>query len=235
MHTSLLAGVLSGLALIVAIGAQNAYVLRQGIRQSHVWLVVLTCVCSDVALIGLGVVGVGAAIAQVPSLLVALRWAGAAYLMWLGVKALRSARRPQTLLGANESDSALRTVNADNPAAGIQKCDAAATCGDQPTVPSAKMTETRSAVLMTTLTLTWLNPHVYLDTVILLGNLAQQHGDRRWVFAAGAMAASVTWFTLLGFGAVLLRPFFQSARSWQILDIGVGLTMITLAVFLIVH
>ena len=148
-------GLLTGLALIVAIGAQNAFVLRQGVRREHVGAVVLVCMASDAVLILAGTAGVGALVQAVPWLLEVLRWGGALYLLWFAVSSLRAALRPQGLM----AEQAPRTAG---------------------------------SVIATTLALTWLNPHVYLDTVVLLGSLANQHGpDARWVFAAGAVAASV--------------------------------------------
>lgn len=191
-----LAGMVSGLALIVAIGAQNAFVLRQGIRREHVWAVVLVCALSDVALIAAGVAGLGALIAQAPTVLAVLRWAGVAYLLWLGVQSLKSAATPAQMSVDTESSPGGATL---------------------------------VKVVVTALGLTYLNPHVYLDTVILLGNLANQHGDLRWHFACGAMTASLVWFVSLGFGAAKLAPVFASAKSWRVLDAVVGVTMLVLA------
>lgn len=199
MLPSVVAGVASGLALIVAIGAQNAFVLRQGIRREHVWAVVLVCALSDVVLIGAGVAGLGALIAEVPMVLSVMRWAGVGYLLWLGVQSWRAAAKPAALTVEREE----RTVG---------------------------VTWQRSAIAA--LGLTYLNPHVYLDTVILLGNLANQHGSLRWHFAVGAMTASIVWFVSLGFGAAKLAPVFASARAWQVLDVVVGKTMFVFAALL---
>ena len=148
-------GLLVAIGLIMAIGAQNAFVLRQGLRGEHVLAVCLACAVSDAVLILAGTAGVGALVQAVPWLLEVLRWGGALYLLWFAVSSLRVALRPQGLV----AEQAPRTAG---------------------------------SVIATTLALTWLNPHVYLDTVVLLGSLANQHGpDARWVFAAGAVAASV--------------------------------------------
>ena len=194
MTTLVLTGLLTGLALIVAIGAQNAFVLRQGVRREHVGLVVVVCMASDAVLILAGTAGVGALVQAVPWLLEALRWAGALYLLWFAASSLRSALKPQALV----AEQAPRTAD---------------------------------SVLGTTLALTWLNPHVYLDTVVLLGSLANQHGpDGRWAFAAGAVLGSVLWFTALGYGARLLSRVLADPRAWRVLDVLIAAVMAVLAV-----
>ena len=199
MLTHALAGLLTGLGLIVAIGAQNAFVLRQGLARDHVGLVVLVCALSDLALIVAGTAGLGALVTGAPTLLTALKWLGAAYLVWFAVRSFRSARHPAAL-GEGELP---RTA--------------------------------RGSVLATVLALTWLNPHVYLDTVLMLGNLANQHGSAgRWWFAGGAGVGSIVWFTGLGFGARALSGPLARPRTWQVLDVLIGLTMLLLAVVLIV-
>lgn len=190
-------GLLTGLALIVAIGAQNAFVLRQGVRREHVGAVVLVCMASDAVLILAGTAGVGALVRAVPWLLEVLRWGGALYLLWFAVSSLRAALRPQGLVAEQAS-------------------------------------RTAGSVIATTLALTWLNPHVYLDTVVLLGSLANQHGpDARWVFAAGAVAASVLWFTALGYGARLLARVLADPKAWRVVDVVIAVVMAVLAVRLI--
>lgn len=192
-----LTGLLTGLALIVAIGSQNAFVLRQGVRREHVGPVVLVCLLSDAVLILAGTAGVGALVQAVPWLLEALRWAGAAYLLWFAATSARAALRP----GALEAVQAPRTAG---------------------------------SVVGTTLALTWLNPHVYLDTVVLLGSVANQHGpEGRWVFAVGAVFASVVWFTALGFGARLLAGVLARPRAWQVVDLAIAVVMAALAVSLL--
>lgn len=192
-----LTGLLTGLALIVAIGAQNAFVLRQGVRREHVGPVVLVCLLSDAVLILAGTAGVGALVQAVPWLLEALRWAGAAYLLWFAATSARAALRPEAL----EAVQAPRTAG---------------------------------SVVGTTLALTWLNPHVYLDTVVLLGSVANQHGpEGRWVFAVGAVFASVVWFTALGFGARLLAGVLARPRAWQVVDLAIAVVMAALAVSLL--
>ena len=196
---SLVSGLASGLSLIVAIGAQNAFVLRQGVQRSHVLLVVAVCAISDLVLIVLGVAGVGVLIEQAPAVLEVVRWAGAAFLVAYGAMA------------------AVRAIR-----------------GTQAAQPAAGHTGTWAAALGTCLALTWLNPHVYLDTVLLLGSLAGTHGaDGRWWFAAGAGLGSVAWFAALGTGARFLAPLFARPGSWRVLDGGIALVMVTLAVMLV--
>lgn len=197
MLVHLLAGLATGLSLIVAIGAQNAFVLRQGLARDRIALVVCICAASDLVLIVAGTAGMGALIADRPALLTTLKWLGAGYLTWFGVRSLMSARHPGALGGG----------------------------------PGATTTP---EVVATTLALTWLNPHVYLDTLLMLGNLANQHGHSgRWWFAAGASIASVGWFTGLGFGARALAAPMARPRTWQVLDTVIGLVMLTLAVVLV--
>ncbi len=187
-----------GLALIVAIGAQNAFVLRQGLRGEHVVPVVAVCALSDVALITAGVGGTGALLDRVPEAVSVLRWAGAAFLLAYGVVAARRALRPT---GGLLTDAAQRA----------------------PLLPT----------VLTASALTWLNPHVYLDTVVLLGSVAAAHGDLRWHFGAGAAVGSLLWFSALGAGARVLRPVFARPSAWRVLDAGIALVMVVLAVGLL--
>ncbi|PTT68357.1 LysE/ArgO family amino acid transporter [Arthrobacter sp. HMWF013] len=186
----------TSLALIVAIGSQNAFVLRQGIRGEHVAAVVLVCSVSDAVLIAAGIAGVGALMEASPVVVNVARYAGAAFLVGYGVLAARRAIRPGALT-ASGKEPALRA----------------------------------GAAITTVLALTWLNPHVYLDTVLLLGSVAnQQVEELRWWFGGGAMAASFGWFCALGFGARALRPFFARPSSWRILDGFVAVVMLALGV-----
>jgi L-lysine exporter family protein LysE/ArgO len=187
-----------GLSLIVAIGSQNAFVLRQGLRAQRVGAVVLVCALSDVALIAAGVAGAGVVVRGNPTLLDVVRFAGAAFLAGYGLLAARRAVRPQTL----------EPLDATAPAS-------------------------LAAAVGTALALTWLNPHVYLDTVVLLGSIAQSHPGQQWSFAAGAAVGSVVWFVALGYGAVLLRPLFARERAWQVLDAGIAVVMFALATSLL--
>ncbi|QAY71530.1 LysE/ArgO family amino acid transporter [Xylanimonas protaetiae] len=196
-----LSGLGFGLSLIVAIGAQNLYVLRQGLRREHVGAVVAICAASDAILISAGVAGAGALLDAVPWLGTAMRWGGAAFLLAYAALAARRSLHP--------GDDALRADDA-----GLR---------------TGLLT-----VVGTTAALTWLNPHVYLDTLVLMGSVAAGHGDGRWWFAVGAVLASVTWFAALGYGARLLRPLFARPAAWRVLDGGVALVMTAIAVGLLV-
>ncbi|HAM13336.1 MAG: amino acid transporter [Actinobacteria bacterium] len=218
MLPPLLAGLGLGLSLIVAIGAQNLFVLRQGIRREHVLAVVVVCAASDAILIVLGVSGVGLALAALPWLVTAVRWAGAAFLVGYGLLAARRAWRPAGAL----------TV--DDP-----RDDIAGSATERPVQVQPTTTATRlSATVLTVLALTWLNPHVYLDTVFLLGGVANTHGDDRWLFALGAVTASILWFSALGFGARYLGRWLATPRAWRILDAIIAVVMIVLGVSLVV-
>ncbi|MEU8296654.1 LysE/ArgO family amino acid transporter [Micromonospora sp. NPDC048909] len=197
MLSSAAAGFSVSLALIVAIGAQNAFVLRQGLRREHVLPVVLTCAVSDAALITAGIAGVGTLVADRPALVATIRWAGAAFLLGYAALAARRALRPGAL------------------------------------VPTDRPPATLRATILACLAFTYLNPHVYLDTVLLLGGLAQQHPDR-WAFGVGAALASVGWFTALGAGARRLGPLLARAAAWRWLDGAIAVLMAGLAVALLV-
>lgn len=194
--TPVLFGFATSLSLIVAIGAQNAFVLRQGIRNEHVLPVVILCAVSDLVLIMAGVAGVGALVTAHPQLLTVARYGGAAFLVGYGLLAARRAVRPTTLTPSDAGPASLKSV------------------------------------LLTCLALTFLNPHVYLDTVVLLGTLASQQGDARWRFGAGAATASLVWFFGLGFGARRLAGLFARPSTWRVLDGVIALTMIGLGVSL---
>lgn len=189
---------LSG-ALIVAIGAQNAYLLRQGLRREHVPVLATICFLSDATLIALGCAGLGTLVQAHPGLVLAIRWIGAAFLAWYGLRSARAALHPQIL----EADA------------------------------SAQATPLGAAA-RTMLALTWLNPHVYLDTVLLLGGIAGRYpATARVAFALGAMSASMVWFYGLGFGAGALAPLFRRPQTWRVLDGVIALTMWTIATSLI--
>lgn len=249
-----LAGFGFGLTLIVAIGAQNAYVLRQGIARTHVGAVVAVCAVSDVLLIAAGVGGFGAVVRSAPEVLVVARWAGAAFLLGYAVLALRRACSPAALLPAADpaavENSALVGAEAGGAAprraalgavtpspVGARPLPAATEPGGARPLPAAAPHRASGrhagralgATIATTLALTWLNPHVYLDTVVLLGSFASAHaGADRWYLAAGAMTASVLWFLALGYGARLLGPLFARPGAWRVLDAGIALVMLAL-------
>ncbi len=194
-------GLALSFGLIVAIGAQNAFVLRQGLRRAHVGSVVLFCAAADAVLIAAGVMGMAQALGQRPALARALALAGAAFLAVYGWQALRRARQARQL-AASAAGSSLSLGAAVAQAAGF----------------------------------TLLNPHVYLDTVLLVGSIgAQQPVALQGWFIAGAAAASLAWFSLLGFGARWLAPWFSRPRAWQVLDGLIGATMFMLSALLVRH
>ncbi|WP_406327221.1 LysE/ArgO family amino acid transporter [Streptomyces sp. NBC_00203] len=195
--TAVAAGFGTGLSLIVAIGAQNAFVLRQGIRRDAILAVVGICALSDAALIALGVGGVGAVVVAWPAALTVVGLVGGAFLLVYGFLAARRVLKPSALQAA--------------------------------TVP----TGSRRRAVLTCLALTWLNPHVYLDTVFLLGSIAADRGPLRWTFGLGAALASLCWFVALGFGARLLSRFLARPSSWRVLDGLVATTMIAMGASLI--
>jgi L-lysine exporter family protein LysE/ArgO len=182
MSSPLVIGFIASFTLIAAIGAQNAFVLRQGIRREHVLPVVALCTVSDIALISAGIAGVGALISAHPSALNIAKFGGAAFLVGYGLLAARRAWRQSSL-----------TPSEATPARLID-------------------------VLLTCAALTFLNPHVYLDTVVLLGALANEHRDERWLFGVGAVTASAVWFVSLGLGARQLAGLFARPLTWRILD-----------------
>lgn len=215
------AGLGLGLSLIIAIGAQNVFVLRQGLRREHVLPVVLICALSDAVLIAAGVAGLGLLIGHAPWLVVVARWAGAVFLVVYGVLAARRAWRGEDQ-GLVAATPAPRASDGGHPNS------------HAPASVLAPRTATRLApTIATVLALTWLNPHVYLDTVLMLGSVASTHGDARWVFAAGAILASFLWFFALGFGARHLGRWLRTPRAWRILDALIAVVMITLGVNLV--
>ena len=232
--SSLLAGLGLGFSLIIAIGAQNLFVLRQGIRREHVFAVAAICALSDLTLIIVGVSGIGAVLQAVPWLVEVIRWAGAAFLVVYGLLAARRAIRPSgeaLVAGDTGADAAVLSDAASVPPPASDRPPASGT-GIATATRAARSTTLLAAVL-TCLALTWLNPHVYLDTVFLLGSVANTHGDGRWAFAVGAGAASIIWFFGLAYGARLLGGVLASPRAWRVLDGVIAVVMIALGVSLV--
>lgn len=191
-------GFLLGLGLIVAIGAQNAFVLRQGLLRRHVLVVTTLCALSDAVLIAAGVAGLGGLVARSPVLLTVATLGGAAFLLAYGLLAAKRALRPARLTAAEEGEAGL------------------------------------GRVVAATLAFTFLNPHVYLDTVVLVGSLSARYaGDARLAFALGAMTASFLWFYSLGFGARLLAPLFARPAAWRVLDGLIACVMVAIALSLL--
>ncbi|WP_199539804.1 LysE/ArgO family amino acid transporter [Paraburkholderia kururiensis] len=197
-------------SLIVTIGAQNAFVLRQGIMRSHVGKIVALCTLSDFVLIGAGVGGASVLVARYPTFVHALLYVGLAYLAWFGLSALRRAVQP---------GHAVLDVEARGTAA------PAATSAGAPVAQAAL------PIVLMTLAFTWLNPHVYLDTFLLIGTAgAREPEGARLAFALGAMAVSAVWFVGLGYGARALAPLFRRAAAWRVLDGAIGSMVLVLAV-----
>jgi L-lysine exporter family protein LysE/ArgO len=196
MSSPLVLGFIASFTLIAAIGAQNAFVLRQGIRREHVLPVVALCTVSDILLITAGIAGVGVLISAHPSALNIAKFGGALFLVGYGLMAARRAWRPSSL------------------------------------TPSESVPARLIDVLLTCAAMTFLNPHVYLDTVVLLGALANEHRDERWLFGIGAVTASAVWFVSLGLGARRLAGLFATPLTWRILDSLIAVMMIALGVSL---
>jgi len=193
---AIIPGLLAGLSLIIAIGAQNAFVIRQGLTKKFVLLTVLICAIYDALLIALGASGLGALIKSNKNILEFVRWFGVAYLLWFAFKSAKSALKKEVLNSAGEA-------SAD-----------------------------RKSVILTILALTFLNPHVYLDTVILLGSISNQFGSDKWFFALGATLASFIWFTAIGFRAKSASRFMSRPIFWKILDSIIAAVMLSIAAFL---
>ena len=193
---AIIPGLLTGFSLIVAIGAQNAFVLRQGLLKKHVLVIVVICALSDAFLITLGVLGLGGLISALPWLLEVIRWIGVAFLAWYGSSSLRRFVKQDSLTAAESSVGTLKQA------------------------------------VVTTLALTFLNPHVYLDTVIFIGGIANSFGDQKWWFVLGAITASFLWFFALGFGASKASVLVSKPVFWKILDVFIAAVMFSLAITL---
>lgn len=191
-----LIGLATMFGLIMAIGAQNAYLLRQALKGHHVWQMVLLCWSADAMLMALGVGGLGALIESVPVAFEVLRWFGVVYLLYFAFTSVRNALKAETVNLGESKPEPLKTV------------------------------------LITLLGFTFLNPHVYLDTVILVGGIANQYGPDRWVFTFGASLASLLWFSMIGFGAKFAAKYLVSKRFWQVLDFAIAAMMASIALTL---
>lgn len=194
MFDAVLHGYLTSLSLILAIGAQNAFVLRQGIRREHVLAVVALCAISDALLIAAGVAGFGVVTTALPWIVPVMRWFGVAFLLWYGSLRFLAARK-----------------------------------GGEALMPAADAPTPLRQVVATIALLTWANPHVYLDTMVLLGSISTHYAPYEAAFGGAAAAASVSFFAALGYGARLLAPLFATAKAWVVLEVVVGLTMWTIA------
>ena len=196
MHI-VVAGFLTGLSLIVAIGAQNAFVLRLGLMRSHVGVAVAICAISDALLIVVGTAGMGAIVQSHKSLLKAVSWIGAAYLLYFAFSAAKRIFKTESLHASEQTAMS------------------------------------KKSVILSVIGFTWLNPHVYLDTVLLVGSIGSQFGNQRWFFALGAATASLLWFTGLGYGSKAAARVMARPITWRILDIFITIVMTSIAVSLI--
>lgn len=199
-------GFLLSLGLIIAIGPQNAYVLRKGLKKHHVFAVTTTCFLSDALLIFIAVAGIGTFMTNNPRLADAAAWGGAAFLFWFGYQTYKSAKHPE-VISQHDIDEA-----------GIQA-----------------QGKGMMAAIFVALAMTYLNPHVYLDTFVIIGGIASQFDNDavRWSFGAGAILASAVWFYGIGYGARLFAPVFQSAKAWKVLDMVITFIMWSMALVLI--
>jgi len=194
-----LPGLLTSMGLIMAIGAQNAFVIRQALTRKYVLVIVVICAVADASLIVLGIAGLGAVIEGLPWLMELLRWFGVVYLIWFGLNSLRSAFKGDSLNAAKGESKTLKQV------------------------------------VISLLGFTFLNPHFYLDTVILLGSIGNSFGENKWFFAAGAALGSCIWFFSIGFGARAASRFMSKPIFWKVLDITIAVIMFAIAILLAIH
>lgn len=240
--TFLVTGFFTALALVVAIGAQSAYVLRQSIRRDRVALIVTICLVSDVLLIFAGTAGVGVISEQAPWLLMVLKWAGVAYLIGFAAMSFRSAWRPRAAgLSADDTPAPAPSTNTGSEAAPRDGGGTAVLT--QPTTQQMTVVVGRSTprktslrnVVLAALSVSLLNPHAILDTVVLLGTVANSFGDQRWMFAVGAVLASSLWLGVLTVGGRALSSVLDTPRTWRIIDFSVGCIMLAIVTTLILH
>ncbi|GEK78906.1 LysE/ArgO family amino acid transporter [Agrococcus baldri] len=222
---ALLSGFALCMGLILSIGAQNAIVLRQGLRREHVGLVVLVCVVSDAILQAIGVAGVATLVTAQPWLETLARWAGAAFIVGFALLSARRAWRGGGSLEAAPDAPA-------EPADALEPSEASGS-GAIATRTRGRARSGRMATLLTILAVTWLNPHALVETTVVLGSVAATHGDARWWFLVGGVAASTLWFVGFGYGARYLAPLLRTERAWRILDGGIAVVMLVIAVTIV--
>ncbi|MDU0478471.1 LysE/ArgO family amino acid transporter [Staphylococcus chromogenes] len=223
----LLSGFLMGLSLIIAIGPQNALILKQGIKREPVVPILIVCLLSDVLLILGGTAGVGVLVEKAPTFLVVLKWLGVAYLIYFGFTCFRDARRSRAL-----------TVEVDQApiAAPLSDGGGVSLKTLKPSTTVRRAQAPWHAPVIAALTFTWLNPAAYVDTLVMLGGIANQYGEQfRWVFAAGALLASCVWFPAIGFGAVKLSGPLSQPLMWRRVNFAIGCLMMFLALRLAMH
>ena len=220
----LLSGFALCLGLILSIGAQNAVVLRQGLRREHVGIVVAVCVVSDAILQLVGVAGVATLVTAQPWLETLARWAGAVFIVGFAVLSARRAIRGGGTLEAAPDDA---------PAGQAPQADQAGEAAAGAVATRRRARSGRTATFLTILAVTWLNPHAIVETTVVLGSVAATHGDDRWWFLVGGIAASTIWFIAFGYGARFLAPLLRTERAWRILDGGIAVIMLVIATTLV--
>ena len=219
----LLAGLLLGLSLIVAIGPQNAYIIKMGVKRDHIGAIILACLLSDVILINAGVGGMGVLVEKFPPGLIIMKYLGAAYLIYFGFTCFRDAfkKEQEALVVSSTPPSAPNETE----------------LGGGTTVMTKQRTKSRTWVkpVMGAMALTWLNPLAYVDVLVMLGGIAQHYGDQRWVFAAGAIMASAVWFPTVGYGAFKLSHVLAKPTTWRYVNFAIGCVMMLLTAKLLLH
>ena len=218
----LLAGFLLGLSLIIAIGPQNAYIIKMGVKRDHISAIILACLLSDVILINAGVGGMGVLVEKFPTGLVIMKYLGAAYLLYFGFSCFRDAfKKEQEALVVENTQPTVQPRPVHGSTAVI-------------TAPRLK-SRTWLKPVMGAMALTWLNPLTYVDVLVMLGGIAQQYGQQRWLFAAGALLASAVWFPTLGYGAFKLSPVLAKPITWRYVNFAIGCVMMILTTKLLLH
>ncbi|MCY1158084.1 MAG: amino acid transporter [Citricoccus sp.] len=242
--TIFLTGLLTCLALIVAIGAQSLFIMRQAIRRDRLMLTLAVCLAGDLVLVFAGTAGVGVVAERAPWVLQVLTWAGVAYLLWFASSSFRSAfarrRAEPSLPAAGPADADEEPRDEEGPAGGPRDEGAGGDGDGGLAVVTTSALDVRlrareravtpvHIVVLTALSVSMLNPHAILDTVVMLGTLANSYGADKWVFAAGAVTGSALWFLTLGLGARALAPVLDTPRTWRIVDLVVGVVMVAIA------
>ncbi|WP_158217718.1 LysE/ArgO family amino acid transporter [Nesterenkonia sp. F] len=253
--TTLLTGFFTCLALIMAIGAQSAWLLRQGLRRDRVGTAVLVCLIGDLILIGLGTLGVGTVLDHTPWLMEIVRWLGVTYLVWFAVRSFASARTADQGLTVEEPEAGASEAGrsrTDGERGTDREPAVVAGSADPDATPGTTTTQTRTvrltspssdesgkaparslspvlSVVAAGLMVSLLNPHAWVDTMVVIGSMATSFGSEKWIFSAGAVLGSLSWFLLLAYGGRALAPVLNRPRTWQIIDIGVGVTMLVVA------
>ncbi len=224
-----LSGLLLGLSLIVAIGPQNILLIKQGVRREGITAVIIVCLVSDVLLFTGGTLGVGFLVERAPLLLTVLKWAGVAYLGWFALVAFRDALKPGDVSVVDSAEPQSREP--EGTGGGGTAVATRIRSQAKPTSPTTKRSRTWVKPMWMAIALTWLNPAAYLDSLVMIGGMANQYGETlRWLFAGGAFLASLLWFPVVGYGARLLARPLSSPRVWRVLNMVIGVVLAVIAV-----